>query len=129
MLTYMLLSNRARRSGIHRHRGTKPLHEVAARTQRSCRGESCDGAGADLGKNTMALTKDFRETIRERARQEPKFRQALLREAIELMISGDEKTGLRTGSPADLRSCSIVISLYQTCLSRNLQLMITYMLL
>jgi hypothetical protein len=44
-------------------------------------------------KNTMALTKDFRETIRERARQEPKFRQALLREAIELMLSGDEKTG------------------------------------
>src|ERR1035438_6232263 len=44
-------------------------------------------------KNTMALTKDFRETIRERAQQEPKFRKALLREAIELMLSGDEKTG------------------------------------
>ena len=41
----------------------------------------------------MALTKDFRETIRERAQQEPKFRKALLREAIELMLSGDEKTG------------------------------------
>ena len=44
-------------------------------------------------KNTMALTKDFRETIRERAQREPKFRKALLREAIELMLSGDEKTG------------------------------------
>lgn len=42
---------------------------------------------------TMALTKDFRETIRERAQREPRFRQALLREAIELMLSGDEKTG------------------------------------
>jgi hypothetical protein len=41
----------------------------------------------------MALTKDFRETIRERAQQEPRFRTALLREAIELMLSGDEKTG------------------------------------
>jgi hypothetical protein len=41
----------------------------------------------------MALTKEFRETIRERAQQEPKFRRALLREAIELMLSGDEKTG------------------------------------
>ena len=41
----------------------------------------------------MALTKDFRETIRERAQQEPQFRKALLREAIELMLSGDEKTG------------------------------------
>lgn len=47
----------------------------------------------DLGNNTMALTKDFRETIRERAQREPQFRKALLCEAIELMISGDEKTG------------------------------------
>ena len=41
----------------------------------------------------MPLTKDFRETIRERAQREPRFRKALLREAIELMLSGDEKTG------------------------------------
>ena len=41
----------------------------------------------------MALTRDFRETIRDRAQQEPKLRKALLREAIELMLSGDEKTG------------------------------------
>lgn len=41
----------------------------------------------------MALTKDFRETIRERAQREPKFRKELLQEAIELMLSGDEKTG------------------------------------
>jgi hypothetical protein len=44
-------------------------------------------------KPTMALTRDFRETIRDRAQREPKFRQALLREAIELMLSGDERTG------------------------------------
>lgn len=41
----------------------------------------------------MALTKDFRETIRERAQKEPRFRKALLCEAIELMLAGDEKTG------------------------------------
>ena len=41
----------------------------------------------------MPLTKDFRETIRERAQREPRFRKALLREAIGLMLSGDEKTG------------------------------------
>ena len=41
----------------------------------------------------MALTRDFRETIRERAQQDPQFRKALLREAIELMLSGDERTG------------------------------------
>ena len=41
----------------------------------------------------MPLTKDFRETIRARAQREPRFRKALLREAIELMLSGDEKMG------------------------------------
>jgi hypothetical protein len=44
-------------------------------------------------RKAMPLTKDFRETIRERAQQEPQFRKALLHEAIELMLSGDEKTG------------------------------------
>ena len=41
----------------------------------------------------MALTRDFRETVGERAQREPQFRSALLCEAIELMLSGDEKTG------------------------------------
>jgi hypothetical protein len=47
----------------------------------------------EIGVYSMALAKDFRETIRERAQQEPEFRKALLREAVELMLSGDEKTG------------------------------------
>lgn len=41
----------------------------------------------------MPLTKDFRETIRERAQEEPAFRRALLQEALELMLNGDIKTG------------------------------------
>lgn len=41
----------------------------------------------------MALTKNFRDTIRERAQHDPAFRRALLREAIELMLAGDVKTG------------------------------------
>lgn len=41
----------------------------------------------------MALTRDFRETVRERAQREPAFRQALLREALELLASGDFPTG------------------------------------
>jgi DNA-binding phage protein len=52
--------------------------------------------GSDGAGNTMPLTKEFRETIRERAQREPRFRRALLREAIELMLSGDEKTGRAT---------------------------------
>jgi len=41
----------------------------------------------------MALTRDFRETIRERAQREPAFRQALLREGLQLIHSGDFATG------------------------------------
>jgi hypothetical protein len=41
----------------------------------------------------MPLTHDFKETIRARARREPKFRQALLREAVESYLTGDLETG------------------------------------
>lgn len=41
----------------------------------------------------MALTVDFRETIRERAQTDAAFRRGLLQEAVELMLSGDVKTG------------------------------------
>jgi hypothetical protein len=41
----------------------------------------------------MALTKDFRETIRARAQRDIKFRRALLQEAIEQMLAGDIETG------------------------------------
>ena len=41
----------------------------------------------------MALTKDFKETVRERLQREPGFRKALLKEAIECFISGDVDTG------------------------------------
>jgi DNA-binding phage protein len=41
----------------------------------------------------MALTRDFRDTIRERAQREPAFRQALLREGLQLINAGDFATG------------------------------------
>jgi len=41
----------------------------------------------------MPLTQDFKETIRARAQREPKFRQALLREAVECILNGDLDTG------------------------------------
>lgn len=37
----------------------------------------------------MPLTRDFKETIRDRAKRDPKFRKELLREAIEAMLSGE----------------------------------------
>lgn len=41
----------------------------------------------------MPLTHDFKETIRARAQREPKFRRALLVEAVECILSGDLETG------------------------------------
>lgn len=37
----------------------------------------------------MALTRDFKDTIRARAARDPKFRKELLREGIESMLTGD----------------------------------------
>ncbi len=41
----------------------------------------------------MALTKEFRDTIRERAQVDPAFRQELLREGLALCHAGDFATG------------------------------------
>ncbi|MEP7353884.1 MAG: transcriptional regulator [Acidobacteriota bacterium] len=41
----------------------------------------------------MPLTHDFKETIRARAQSDPKFRKALLREAVESYLNGDLETG------------------------------------
>jgi len=41
----------------------------------------------------MPLTHDFKETIRARAQRDPKFRRALLCEAVECVINGDFTTG------------------------------------
>ena len=41
----------------------------------------------------MPLTHDFKETIRARARRDPAFRQALLRESVECILNGDLETG------------------------------------
>jgi DNA-binding phage protein len=40
----------------------------------------------------MALTRDFKETIRARVARDPKFRKELLREGIECMLAGDIAT-------------------------------------
>ena len=41
----------------------------------------------------MALTRDFKETIRARVKRDPGFRNALLCEGIENFLSGDVETG------------------------------------
>jgi hypothetical protein len=44
-------------------------------------------------KDDMALTRNFRETIRERAQRDKDFHQSLLREGLRLIRNGDFATG------------------------------------
>lgn len=41
----------------------------------------------------MPLTKDFRETVRDRAQRDAAFRRALLKEAVEQLVANDVETG------------------------------------
>jgi len=41
----------------------------------------------------MALTRDFKETIKARVQRDPTFRRELLREGVETMLNGDVETG------------------------------------
>lgn len=41
----------------------------------------------------MPLTRDFKETIQARAGRDPRFRAALLKEALDCLLSGDVDTG------------------------------------
>ncbi len=41
----------------------------------------------------MPLTRDFKETIQERVRREAAFREELLREGIQSLLTGDLETG------------------------------------
>ena len=54
----------------------------------------------------MALTRDFKETIRARVMRDAKFRRELLREGIESMIAGDIATATprSTGTPKTTRT-------------------------
>ena len=41
----------------------------------------------------MALTRDFRETVKARMDADPEYRRALLEEGLELLLAGDLATG------------------------------------
>ena len=42
----------------------------------------------------MALTRDFKDVVVARAKRDPQFRRALVREAINLILSGDVVAGV-----------------------------------
>ncbi len=41
----------------------------------------------------MPLTRDFKETIQDRLRRDPGFREELLKEGVECLVAGDVETG------------------------------------
>ena len=41
----------------------------------------------------MALTREFKETVQARARTDPAFREALLKEAVDAMLAGEVDVG------------------------------------
>ncbi len=41
----------------------------------------------------MALTREFKQTVKARAEKDPAFRAALLSDAVELLLEGDVETG------------------------------------
>ena len=41
----------------------------------------------------MALTRNFKVTVRERLQRDPSFRQALLKEAVNCLLTSDMETG------------------------------------
>ena len=41
----------------------------------------------------MPLTRDFNQTVRDRALRDPEFRRGLLQEGVECMLAGDVETG------------------------------------
>lgn len=41
----------------------------------------------------MPLTRDFKLTVRERLQRDPAFREALLEEAVDCLMTGDVATG------------------------------------
>jgi hypothetical protein len=51
------------------------------------------GATQAIGIIAMALTRDFKETIQARVERDPAFREALLKEGVECLLSGDVETG------------------------------------
>jgi hypothetical protein len=44
-------------------------------------------------RKVMALTRDFKETVRARVQRDPAFRRELLREGVESFLAGDVETG------------------------------------
>jgi hypothetical protein len=62
-----------------------------------------------IGIIAMALTRDFKETIQARVARDPAFREALLKEGVECLLSGDVETGKTVCSESRLVRWSHIV--------------------
>ena len=73
--------------------GTKKRQQRAYRRQLSCgRITGADGACGER-RTRMALTRSFRELVQRQVASDPAYGEALLREGIDTMLTGDVDTG------------------------------------
>lgn len=69
---------------------TEPEVRIDLRSTRTSIGARIVEGGGDV---IVALTRDFKATVRTRIATDPAFRKVLLREGIECLLSGDLQTG------------------------------------
>jgi DNA-binding phage protein len=62
-------------------------------SQRRMRDGPTTKSGVRTGNDEMALSREFKDTVKARAARDPDFREALLIEAAEQLLAGDLETG------------------------------------
>jgi DNA-binding phage protein len=65
-------------------RATSVPHKIVGLITRS---------GTQKGRDEMALTREFKQTVKARAERDPAFREALLTEAVEQLLAGEVDVG------------------------------------
>jgi putative addiction module killer protein len=72
---------------VERNRGSNPTFARQSRVGKITKG------GRGRKENEMALTKNFRKSVQARVKRDPAFREGMLREAIESLLSGELALG------------------------------------
>lgn len=67
----------------------------------------------------MVLTRDFKDTIKDRVARDTAFREELLKEGIECLLTGDEKEGQSLNSELSIetQATNLLSKLYEQSLA------------
>jgi hypothetical protein len=85
--------------------GLAPRGAPEVRDGRRTRRRPVVDARTATRREPIGLTRDFKETVKARAERDVRFREALLTEAVELLITGEVEVG-----KAVLRDCRLASS-------------------